>query len=105
GASSIAGVHSYASIANLPGVPELVFIAVPAPLVLDIARQCAAAGVRALCVISSGFGETGPGGAAAEQELLSVCRACGVRLVAPNCMGVVNTAPDAHILGTFAPAD
>src|SRR5262249_50363190 len=105
GASSIAGVHSYASIANLPCVPELGFIAVPAPLVLDIARQCAAAGVRALCVISSGFAETGPDGAAAEQELLSVCRASGMRLVGPNCMGVVNTAPDAHILGTFAPAD
>ncbi|HWX40481.1 MAG TPA: bifunctional GNAT family N-acetyltransferase/acetate--CoA ligase family protein [Blastocatellia bacterium] len=105
GATSIAGVHSYPSIAELPGVPELVFIAVKAPLVIDIARQCAAAGVRALCVISSGFAETGPEGAAAEQELVAVCRASGMRLVGPNCMGLVNTSPDSHMLGTFAPAD
>jgi acyl-CoA synthetase (NDP forming)/GNAT superfamily N-acetyltransferase len=105
GARSIAGVHSYASIAELPSVPELVFIAVRASLVMDVARQCAAAGVRALCVISSGFAETGPDGAAAEQELLAVCRASGMRLVGPNCMGLVNTAADSHMLGTFAPAD
>jgi predicted CoA-binding protein/GNAT superfamily N-acetyltransferase len=68
-ACAVAGVHAYASVAGLPEVPELVFITVPAPLVLDTARQCASLGVRALCVISAGFAETGPEGAAAQAEL------------------------------------
>jgi len=104
-ASSVAGVHAYARIADLPEAPELAFIIVPAPLVLDLARQCASAGVRALCVISAGFAETGEAGAAAQRELLSICRASGMRLVGPNCMGLVNTAGAVRMLGTFAPAD
>ncbi len=104
-AASVAGVHAYASVADLPGVPELAFITVPARQVLGVARQCAAAGVRALCVISAGFAETGPEGAAAQSELLGICRASGMRLVGPNCMGLVNTASGTRLLGTFAPAN
>ncbi len=104
-ARSVAGVHAYAAIAELPEIPELVFIVVPAACVLDIARQCAAAGVRAICVISAGFAETGTEGALAQTELLSICRASGMRLVGPNCMGVVNTSELVRMLGTFAPAN
>jgi predicted CoA-binding protein/RimJ/RimL family protein N-acetyltransferase len=88
-ARAVAGVHAYASVADLPEVPELVFITVPAPAVLDAARQCAASGARALCVISAGFAETGAEGAAAQAELLDLCRAHGMRLVGPNCLGLV----------------
>jgi len=104
-AKSVAGVRAYANIKELPEVPELVFIAVPARAALDAARQCADAGVRALCVISAGFAETGALGKAAQDELLGVCRSSGMRLVGPNCMGLVNAAGDARMLGTFAPAD
>jgi acetyl coenzyme A synthetase (ADP forming)-like protein len=104
-ASAVAGVQAYATIADLPEAPELVFIAVPAPQVIEAARQCAAAGVRAICVISAGFAETGAEGASAQAELLNVCRASGMRLVGPNCMGLVNTAAGVRLLGTFAPAD
>ncbi|HKV40834.1 MAG TPA: GNAT family N-acetyltransferase, partial [Blastocatellia bacterium] len=103
-AKSIAGVHCYAKISDLPEAPELVFLTVPASAVLDVARQCAAAGARALCVITSGFAELGPDGAAAQRELVAICRASGMRLVGPNCMGLVNTGANTRLLGTFAPA-
>lgn len=103
-AKAVGGVRAYASIAELPEVPELVFIAVPAAAVAAAARQCAAAGVKALCVISAGFAETDTAGKARQDELLNICRASGMRLVGPNCMGVVNTAEDVKMLGTFAPA-
>ena len=105
GASAVAGVHAYASIADLPEVPELVFITVPATAVLDVARQCASLGVRALCVISAGFAETGAEGSAAQAELLDLCRAHGIRLVGPNCLGLVNTSNDTRMLGAFTPMD
>ncbi|HEU0174636.1 MAG TPA: bifunctional GNAT family N-acetyltransferase/acetate--CoA ligase family protein [Blastocatellia bacterium] len=104
-ASAVAGVHAYASVADLPEVPELVFIIVPASAVLDAARQCAALSVRALCVISAGFAETGAEGAAAQAELLDLCRAHGMRLVGPNCLGLVNTSSDVRMLGAFTPMD
>jgi acetyl coenzyme A synthetase (ADP forming)-like protein len=103
-ASSVAGVHAYQRIADLPDVPELVFITVPAAAVAEVAKQCAAAGVRAICVLSAGFAEMGPEGANSQQELLEICRGAGMRLVGPNCMGLVNTSPEAKMLGTFAPA-
>ncbi len=104
-ASSIAGVRAYANVGDLPDVPELAFIAVPASQVLDVARQCAAIRVRALCVLTAGFAETGAEGKAAQQELVNICRASGMRLVGPNCMGLVNAAGDVRMLGTFAPVE
>ncbi|MFN0119863.1 MAG: GNAT family N-acetyltransferase, partial [Blastocatellia bacterium] len=104
-AKAVAGVHAYANIAELPEAPDLAFITLPAAAVLEAARECAAAGVRALCVISAGFAETGTTGAQAQHELLDICRASGMRLVGPNCLGMVNTAADTRMLGTFAPAE
>src|SRR5262245_32944179 len=104
-AKSVAGVRAYVEIKDLPETPELVFVAIPARAVLDAARQCAAAGVRALCVISAGFAETGAEGKAAQDELLNICRSSGMRLVGPNCMGLVNASGETQMLGTFAPAD
>ncbi len=104
-AHAVAGVHAYASIADLPEVPELVFIAIPAPAVIEAVRQCADRGVRAVCVISAGFAETGADGGAAQERLLDLCRAHGMRLVGPNCLGLVNTSDTVRLLGTFAPMD
>jgi hypothetical protein len=67
-----------------------------------VARECAAAGVRALLVISAGFGETGADGGARQRELVAVCRASGMRLIGPNCLGVLNTAPGVSLNATFA---
>lgn len=104
-ARSIAGVRSYTNLGELPEVPELVFIVIPVGQVLDIARECATLGVRALCVITAGFAEVGNNGVALEEELLSICRSTGMRLVGPNCMGLVNSAGATRMLGTFARVD
>ena len=84
---------------------DLAIVAVPAAAVPGVARECAAAGVSALVVITAGFAEAGAEGAARLAELLDVCRASGMRLVGPNCMGVVNTSPDVSLTATFARAD
>ncbi|RKQ88112.1 acyl-CoA synthetase (NDP forming) [Solirubrobacter pauli] len=92
----------------MPRVPEgvdLAIVAVPAEAVPGVARECADAGVEALVVITAGFAEAGAEGAARLAELLEICRASGMRLVGPNCMGVVNTAPDVSLTATFARAD
>ena len=78
-------------------------ITVPAAVVSKVARECAEKGVRGLVVISAGFGEAGPEGIALQAELVDICRHGGMRLVGPNCMGVINTAPDVSLDATFAP--
>ncbi|HEX5949979.1 MAG TPA: GNAT family N-acetyltransferase, partial [Actinomycetota bacterium] len=101
-ATVVQGVPAYASILDVPGDVELAFITVPAPLVASVADECGRKGVRALVVISAGFGETGGDGPTRQEELLAVCRAHGMRLIGPNCMGVVNTDPGIRLNGTFA---
>ena len=102
-AKTIAGRRAYASIADVPGPVDLAVIAVPAPLVVEAARECELKGVRALVVLSGGFGEDGPEGEARQAELLGVCRETGMRLVGPNCLGVLNTAPAVQMDASFAP--
>jgi acetate---CoA ligase (ADP-forming) len=102
-AKTIAGRRAYASIADVPGPVDLAVIAVSAPLVVEVARACELKGVRVLVVLSAGFGEDGPEGVARQAELLGICRETGMRLVGPNCLGVLNTAPAVHMDATFAP--
>ncbi|HTU86362.1 MAG TPA: GNAT family N-acetyltransferase [Solirubrobacteraceae bacterium] len=103
-AEEIESLPAYRSIADIPGPVELAVIAVPAQAVVAVARECAAAGVRVLLVISADFAEAGAEGAARQRELVQVCRGAGIRIVGPNCMGVLNTAPDVHLNATFAPS-
>ena len=90
-ARRLQGLRVYRSVAQLPEAPELAVVAVSAAAVPAVARDCALRGVRALLVLSAGFAETGPGGAALQDELLAICRASGMRLVGPNCLGVMGT--------------
>jgi acyl-CoA synthetase (NDP forming) len=78
-------------------------VTVPAAIVTKVARECAQKGVRGLVVISAGFGEAGPDGVALQRELVEICRQSGMRLVGPNCMGVINSAPEVNLDATFAP--
>ena len=102
-AKTVAGRRAYASIADVPGPVDLAVIAVSAPVVAQAARECELKGVRALVVLSGGFGEDGPEGEARQAELLGICRETGMRLVGPNCLGVLNTAPAVQMDATFAP--
>jgi acetyl coenzyme A synthetase (ADP forming)-like protein len=102
-ATTIEDRPAFASVLDVPGELEMAVITVPAAAVLGAARQCATKGVRALVVISAGFGESGPEGVELQRRLLEICRQAGMRLVGPNCMGVINTAPEVSLDATFAP--
>ncbi|HUF59839.1 MAG TPA: GNAT family N-acetyltransferase [Actinomycetota bacterium] len=101
-APAVQGVKAYATIDDVPGPVDVAFIAVKAPLVAEVAESCGRKGVRGLVVISAGFAETGGEGPVRQRELVEICRRWGMRLVGPNCMGVVNTDPDVDLNGTFA---
>lgn len=101
-ASAVQGVSAYPSILDVPGPVDVAFIAVPAALVPGVARACGEHGVRGLVVISAGFAETGGDGPGLQAELVDVCRAYGMRVIGPNCMGIVNTDPDVGLNGTFS---
>ena len=79
----------YPTIADAPHA-DVAVIAVPGAAVLGIVRECAAAGVGACVIISSGFAEIGEAGRRAQDELVAVARAAGMRLVGPNCLGLIN---------------
>ena len=101
-ADSVMGVKAYPSIMAVPGDVDLAIIAVPAALVARTADECGQKGVRVIVVISDGFKERGPEGAARERELREITLGHGMRLVGPNCMGVVNTDPEIRLNGTFS---
>ncbi|WP_251862986.1 acetate--CoA ligase family protein [Achromobacter sp. Marseille-Q4962] len=88
----IQGLPAYASVLDTPAAPELAILAVPAAATPAALRDCAARGVQAAIVLSSGFVEAGPEGAALQAELAGIARAHGMRLLGPNCLGAVNVA-------------
>ncbi len=99
-------IHSlkcYRTISAIPDPIDLAVILVPRDAVLAAVDECLAHGVRGLVVISAGFAETGASGAALEQQLRDRVRAHGVRLIGPNCMGVINADPQVSLNATFAP--
>ena len=102
-AAEIDGVKAYASVLDVPGDVELAVVTVPSPAVPEVARDCAAKGVRSLVVISAGFAEAGAVGRELQRQLVDICHRSGMRLVGPNCMGIINTAPDVSLDATFAP--
>ena len=102
-ATEIEGVPAFPSVLAIPGDVEMAVVTVPAAVVSRVALECAEKGVRGLVVISAGFGEAGPDGVALQRDLMQVCRQGGMRLVGPNCMGVINTAPEVSLDATFAP--
>jgi len=91
GAPEIGGRRAFASARDLPAGVDLAVLAVPPMAVLAAVEDCALAGIRSLVVITAGFGETGAAGRALETELVSRVRSHGMRMVGPNCMGLINT--------------
>ncbi|MFQ6616578.1 MAG: GNAT family N-acetyltransferase [Fidelibacterota bacterium] len=103
-AAVISSVRAYASILDIPDPVDLAFIVVPSRVVVPMVRECAKKGVKGLVTISAGFSEIGHDGEIMEKELLEAVRSAGMRMVGPNCMGLVNTDPKIRLNGTFAPA-
>ncbi len=103
-AASVVGVASAARFVDLPGPVDLAIIAVPAAQVLDALRDAAAAGVPSAVVISSGFKEMGDEGAELQRAMLQLVRSHNMRLVGPNCLGVMSNDPDIRLNATFSHA-
>ena len=102
-ASTIRGLPCFPSLAAIGTPVDLAVLMVPRHLVLPTVDECLQANVKGVVVITAGFREGGEEGAALERELVSRLRACGVRMVGPNCMGVINTAPEIRLDATFSP--
>jgi acetyl coenzyme A synthetase (ADP forming)-like protein len=103
-ATAIHSIPAHASVKAIGKPVDLAIIAVPKEHVAKVARECVDAGVKGLVVISAGFREVGGAGIERERELMEVIRGTGIRLVGPNCMGVINTDPAVGLNATFAPA-
>lgn len=104
GSQVVQSVLAYPTVLDVPGAVDLAVIAVPSAGVLEVAEQCAQKGVRALIVLTAGFGETDAAGREREKALLQICRAAGMRMIGPNCIGVANTDPDVSLNATFGPS-
>jgi acyl-CoA synthetase (NDP forming)/GNAT superfamily N-acetyltransferase len=103
-AGEIAGLRAFPSVTAIDAPVDLAIIAVPARHVNAVVADCAAAGVRAAVVLTSGLGETDADGAARQADLVRVARAHGMRVVGPNCLGVLNTDPAVRLTAAFAPS-
>jgi acyl-CoA synthetase (NDP forming)/GNAT superfamily N-acetyltransferase len=102
-AKTLDGLDCYSSVGAIPEHVDLAIIAVPASRVEQVIEECVAAQVGAAVVLSAGFGETGPSGVATESRLLASARRHDIRVVGPNCIGVINTDPRVRLNATFAP--
>lgn len=102
-AAAVKSVRAYASVAHIPEPVDTAIVVIPRDRVLDAIEECGAAGVRALITITAGFREVGGEGVQLEQRLVERVRHFGMRMVGPNCMGIVNAHPSVAMNGTFAP--
>ncbi|MEI4271492.1 bifunctional GNAT family N-acetyltransferase/acetate--CoA ligase family protein [Klenkia sp. LSe6-5] len=99
----VAGVPAHATIEDIPDDVDLAVLAVPAAEVPGVVEACRRKRVKGLVVISGGFGETGPEGREAERAFVAAARASGMRVVGPNCLGLVNTDPAVNLNASLAP--
>ena len=103
-AETVNSVRAYPTVLDVPDPIDLAVIVVPAKHVKQVIEECAEKGVRGLVVISAGFSEVGGAGAELEDEVLAMVRDAGMRMVGPNCMGVLNTDIAVKLDATFAPS-
>ena len=103
-AAHVHSVRAYPSIDALPETPDLAVVVVPAPEVAAVVEACGVRGVKGVVVISAGFKEAGAAGAARERELVAIVRRHGMRMIGPNCLGVLNREEGVRLDATFAPA-
>ncbi len=102
-ADVVAKQRAFPNVRALPASPDLVVIAVPMDAVDAVIDDCAARGVRAVVVITAGFAEVGSEGRARQLKLLEKIRSYGMRMIGPNCLGLLNTDPGVRLNASFAP--
>lgn len=94
------GLPVYPSVLDIPGEVDLAVVVIPAPYIPDVVDQCGQKGVQALLIISAGFRETGPEGARRERDVVARARKHGMRILGPNCLGLIDTTSSLN--ATFA---
>jgi acetyl coenzyme A synthetase (ADP forming)-like protein len=102
-AGEVGGLKAYRSVRDVPAGVDLAVVAVPRDRVMAVVDDCAAAGVKSLVVITAGYAEAGDEGRARQQELVERVRGYGMRMVGPNCMGLLNTGPAVQLNASFSP--
>ena len=102
-ADAVAGMPAYPTVSDIPDEVDVAIVAVPAEAVQDVVLDCANKGVHGLIVISSGFAETGEEGRKRQRKLVGLARSYGLRLIGPNCLGVINTDPAVSLNASLAP--
>jgi len=95
-------IPAYPSVDAIPGPVDLAVLMVPVEQVPEVVEACGRKGVRGLVIITAGFREIGPEGAAREQRLVEQCAKYGMRFIGPNCFGVINNSPDVRLNATFS---
>jgi acetate---CoA ligase (ADP-forming) len=101
-ASEIIGIRVHPTVRSIPAPIDLALIAVPRDLVVSVVDECAAKGVFALVVITAGFAEVGADGIALQKQLAEKVRQHGMRMIGPNCFGILNTDPNVRLNATFS---
>ncbi len=101
-AEVVCSVKAYPSVLDIPGEVDMAVIVVPAEKVHQVVEQCGRKGVHGVVIISAGFGESGVEGLAMEKRLVETARSYGMRLVGPNCFGIINTSPQVNMNATFS---
>ena len=101
-ADRIGDIPAYPSIADVPGPVDLAVVAVPSAAVPAVVEACGLAGVSGAVILTSGFSELGADGRQVQRDLLKLARRHSLRLIGPNCLGIVNTAPEVRLDATFA---
>ncbi|MCX6001638.1 MAG: GNAT family N-acetyltransferase [Chloroflexi bacterium] len=101
-AEVIAAVKAYPSILDIPGDIDLAIISIPADKVQQVVEECAHKGVRGVVVLTSGFSDIGADGMERQNKLVNTIRSYGMRMLGPNCMGMINTNPEINLNATFS---
>ena len=101
-ARSISSVRAYGSITDIPDDVDLGIIILPPPLALEAAEEAVQKGVRGIVIVSAGFREVGGKGREIEDRIVDMCREAGIRVVGPNCLGVINPLSAVRLNASFA---
>jgi acetyltransferase len=101
-ARNISSVRAYKSLKEIPDEIDLGIVILPPKAALQSVQEAVTKGVKGIVIVSAGFREIGPEGRAIEDRLLATCREAGVRLIGPNCLGVINPLPAVRLNASFS---
>ena len=102
GAKSVLSVKAYPSVLEIPGQVDMAMIILPPKFALEAVGQAIEKGVKGIVIVSAGFREVGDEGREIEDKIVDMCREAGVRLIGPNCLGVINPVPLASLNASFS---